>query len=101
MLANHHVTILQTGSFNWGLKNYIDLVLCIIGYHWKDIKLYVFDPFHLQRATSFIEATQNLNIYLYNYQTETATFLATKHEKTIMVPIKLFKFSECLTYRYR
>ena len=26
----------------------------------------------------------NLNIYLYNYQTETAIFLATKHEKTIM-----------------
>ena len=30
------------------------------------------------------ETTQNLNIYLYNYQTETAIFLATKHEKTIM-----------------
>ena len=30
------------------------------------------------------ETTQNLNIYLYNYQTETAFFLATKHEKTIM-----------------
>ena len=30
------------------------------------------------------EATQNLNIYLYNYQTETASFLAAKHEKTIM-----------------
>ena len=31
------------------------------------------------------ETTQNLNIYLHNYQTETAIFLATKHEKTIMV----------------
>ena len=30
------------------------------------------------------ETTQNLNIYLYNYQTETAIFLATKHEKAIM-----------------
>ena len=29
------------------------------------------------------ETTQNLNIYLHNYQTETAIFLATKHEKTI------------------
>ena len=59
------------------------------------------DPFHLQRApTSSIESikykqdhtkrasadmelkklfTQNLNIYLYNYQMETAIFLATKH----------------------
>ena len=27
---------------------------------------------------------KNLNIYLHNYQTETAIFLATKHEKTIM-----------------
>ena len=30
------------------------------------------------------EITQNLNIYLYNYQTEAAVFIATKHEKTIM-----------------
>ena len=30
------------------------------------------------------ETTQNLNIYLYNYQTETAIFLATKHEKIIV-----------------
>ena len=29
------------------------------------------------------ETTQNLNIYLHNYQTEKAIFLATKHEKTI------------------
>ena len=66
------------------------------------------DPFHLQRVTKLLkvythkpvsiqsdhpkrtfadrnsETTQNLNIYLYNYQTETAIFLATKHEKTIM-----------------
>ena len=30
------------------------------------------------------ETAQNLNIYLHNYQTETAIFLATKHGKTIM-----------------
>ena len=30
------------------------------------------------------ETTQNLNIYLHNYQTETAIFLVTKHEQTIM-----------------
>ena len=30
------------------------------------------------------EPTQNLSIYLYNCQTETAIFLATKHEETIM-----------------
>ena len=30
------------------------------------------------------ETTQNLNIYLHNYQTERTIFLATKHEKTIM-----------------
>ena len=78
-------------------------MLCIIGYHWKDIKLYVLDPFHLQRAKKLYwkykpvritqkehlliwnsETTQNLNIYLYKYRTETAIFLATKHEKAIM-----------------
>ena len=30
------------------------------------------------------ETTQNLNIYLHNYQTETAIFLATKHEKIVI-----------------
>ena len=30
------------------------------------------------------EITENLNIYLYNYQREIAIFIATKHEKTIM-----------------
>ena len=28
------------------------------------------------------ETTQNLNIYLHKYQTETAIFLAAKHKKT-------------------
>ena len=31
------------------------------------------------------KTTQNLNIYLHNYQTETTIFLATKHEKTIIM----------------
>ena len=37
------------------------------------------------------ETTQNLNIYLHNYQTETAIFLATKHEKN-NYGTQLFKF---------
>ena len=59
-------------------------------------------PFHLQRVNKLYrkynqsgspsksnicwnsETTQNLNIYLHNYQTEAAIFQATKHEKTIM-----------------
>ena len=71
------------------------------------------DPFHLQRSNKLSKAstsqytvkmtrkehlltwnsetTQNLNIYLYNYQTETATFLTTKHEKTTY-GMQLFKF---------
>ena len=69
-----------------------------------DIKLYVLDPFHLQKVNKLYrkykpvritqrkehlliwnsETTQNLNIYLQNYQTETAIFLATKNEKTII-----------------
>ena len=31
-----------------------------------------------------LKTTQNLNIYRYNHQTETAIFVATKHKKTIM-----------------
>ena len=38
------------------------------------------------------ETTQNLNIYLHNYQTETANFLATKHEKQLCYGTQLFKF---------
>ena len=61
-------------------------------------------PFHLQRVNKLYrkfkpvrikqqkehlliqnpETTQNLNIYLPNYQTETNIFLAEKHEKKIM-----------------
>ena len=39
------------------------------------------------------ETTQNLNIYFYNYQTETAIFLATKHEKTMA-------FRYLIVYKY-
>ena len=39
------------------------------------------------------ETTQNLNIYLHNYQTETAIFLVTKHEKIIMACSDLNFFS--------
>ena len=35
---------------------------------------------------------KNLNIYLRNYQAETAIFLATNYEKTITYGMKLFKF---------
>ena len=78
-------------------------MLHIFRYHKKDIKLYVLGPFHLQKVNKFYqkykpvritqqkehlliwnsEATQNLNIYLHNYQTKTAIFLATKHEKQL------------------
>ena len=37
-----------------------------------------------------LETTEN--IYLYNYQTEAAIFLATKHEKTIMACSSLIFF---------
>ena len=40
---------------------------------------------HPKRTSADIELRnyQNLNIYLYNYQTETAIFLATKHKKQL------------------
>ena len=53
-----------TGLFNWDLSQY-----------------------HRAKRTSAnmeLRNTQNLNIYLHNYETETVIFLATKHEKTIM-----------------
>ena len=39
-----------------------------------------------------LRTTQNLNIYLHNYQTQTAIFLATKHEKNNWYSMMLFKF---------
>ena len=44
------------------------------------------------------ETTQNLNIYLFNYQTETAIFLATKHEKTVMACSYLIFFKYLLHF---
>ena len=38
------------------------------------------------------KSTQNLNIYLHNYQTQTAIFLAKKHEKSNWYGMQLFKF---------
>ena len=35
---------------------------------------------------------KNLNIYLRNYQTETAIFVATNYEKPITYGMQLFKF---------
>ena len=72
----------------------------------------VLGPFHLQRVNKLSRKykpiritqqkehlfiwnsvpTQNVNIYPHNYQTETAIFLATKHEKTIMA-CSYLKFS--------
>ena len=73
------------------------------------------DPFHLQRGQQALskgkytpiritqqkehlliwnsEITQNLNIYLHNYQTQTAIFLATKHEKKIGMACSYLNFS--------
>ena len=42
--------------------------------------------------------TENLNIYLYNYQTETTIFLATKYEKTIMTCIYLIFYKYFLYF---
>ena len=38
------------------------------------------------------ETTQNLNIYLHNYQKQTAIFPATKHEKSNWYGMQLLKF---------
>ena len=74
---------------------------------------YMLGPFHLQRVNKLYqkyapvripqqkehlliwnsETTQNLNIYLHNYQTQTAIFLATKHEKTIGMACSYLNFS--------
>ena len=50
------------------------------------IYLHIYNQDHNQKEHLLIwnsETTQNLDIYLYNYQTETAIFLATKHEKKL------------------
>ena len=52
---------------------------------------------HLLKWNSVI--TKSLNIYLSNYQTETAIFIARKHEKTIIVVVLVFtNFSFILNF---
>ena len=107
MLCAHKLSyVLYSADWlNWGLENYnwFSAVYCQIsseGYQ----TICVLDPFHLQKGQQAFESiykpvytvritqkehlliwnsetTQNLNIYLYNYQTETAIVLATKHEE--------------------
>ena len=48
---------------------------------YKPVRVRITQQEHLLIWNS--ETTQNLNIYLHNYQTETAIFLATKHEKQL------------------
>ena len=105
MLANHHIYYrLARLTVVFKIIAIDFQCLLLLGYHQRDIKLHELDPFHLQRVKKLYrkhktvritqqkedlliwnsENTQNLNIYLHNYQTETAIFLATKHEKTIM-----------------
>ena len=59
-------------------------------------KLYIEKPVRITQQEHLLilnsETTQNLNIYLHNYQTETAIFLATKHEKQLNYGMQLFKF---------
>ena len=87
-------------------------MLYIIGSDYKDIKLYLLDPLYLQKwqqtfkikpvniqlrlSRMLIKRTPadmelsiyfKTYIYLYSYKTETAIFIATKHEKTITVVI--------------
>ena len=71
----------------------------------------MFGPFHLKRVNKLYrkykpvritqqnkhlliwnsETIQNLNVYLHNYQTETAIYIAEKHEKTIFPYRKYIK----------
>ena len=46
--------------------------------------------FRIHSTPKRTSADITLNIYRYNYQTETAIFLATKHEKTVMACSHLF-----------
>ena len=45
-----------TGAF----KKHVDLVPCIIGSDYKDIKLYVLDPFHLRMANKLSKLYQSI-----------------------------------------
>ena len=54
----------------------------------------IYSQDHPKRASADMELRNypTLNIYLYNYQTKTAVFLATKHEKQLWHAKQLFKF---------
>ena len=52
-----YVCILQIGSFE---KKNVDLVLYIIGSDQKDIKLYLLDLLHLQRANKLSKLNQSI-----------------------------------------
>ena len=101
---------MQIGSFNW--LGQLKLYWFSAVYYRISLERYqiiVLDPFHLQGPQQAFESinqsiytmsgspkkniswygtqkplNQNLKIYLYIYQKETAIFLATKHEKTVM-----------------
>ena len=78
--------ILCGGSFSFAKGQQ---VLSKVVYIYKSVRI-THQKEHLLILNS--ETTQNLNIYLHNYQTETAIFLATKHEKKDNYGMQLFKF---------
>ena len=101
MLANHRVYF-RLARLTVAFKIIaIDFYCCIL---WGIIRktsnyIYVLDPFQASYIGSINQSgspkkniywcgtqklPKNLNIYLLNYQTEAANFLATRHEKTIM-----------------
>ena len=68
-------------------------------FHWQRVnKLYQkYAPVRITQQKEHLliwnsETTQNLNIYLHNYQTQTAIFLATKHEKKIDMTCSYLNF---------
>ena len=82
MFANHHVYY-RLARLTWTFKNVLD------PFHLQRNKLYrKYRPVRIPKKNNCWYGTQklpkNLNIYLWNYQTETTIFLATKHEKTSM-----------------
>ena len=77
---------LQIGSFNWGLENYVDLVLYIIGSDQKDIKLY------LLRSSSLAKGQQTLKIKPVNIQSRSTRALIkrTSAEMELSICPKLY-----------
>ena len=110
VLTKHHMYIYcRLARLKRTFENHIYSMLCIIGSGQKGIKLYALDPFHLRRASKLSkflkedllilnsETTQNLNIYLYNYQTKIAIFIGAKHKKTIMA-YSYLNFYKCFLH---